>query len=168
MPHESREKRIEYNKKYLEKNKDELNRKRRERYANDDEYRQKRKESDKLYYDKVKRNKDYQKEFYAKNKDRDKEYKKKYAINNWIVRRKKRGIIFTDEPIVWYNKYINATNCDFCNKEYKKNEKKCLEHHHASGTIRGICCHTCNMNIGVIDKNKLSVFMELNRYFFRN
>jgi len=94
-------------------------------------------------------------------------YKQRYTMNNWIQRKKKRGVKFHLDPKDLYKIWNEKKNCDFCNKIFEEDEKKCLEHHHASGTIRGICCHKCNMKLGTIDKNLKNVLLELHRFWFR-
>lgn len=167
MPYSTIEKRQEYQRKQWEIKKDEINKKRRERYHNDEEYRKKKQEADKIYYDKVKRNPEYQKEYYAKNKDRDKEYKKRYTIGNWIQRRKRNGVKFIGDPVDTYNLWINTTTCNFCNKEFNNDNDKCIEHHHSSGYIRGICCKRCNGNLASVDMKLKDNLLELHRYYLR-
>jgi len=168
MPHKNRDEKLKCGKEWWDKNKDEINRKRRERYKNDKEYREKRIIADKKYYDKKKKGNDqYWKELYKNNKDKDKEYKKKYVVGSWIQRRKYKGVKFTTDPKEYYTYYQEKKECDFCNKVFNDGEKKCVEHHHSSGYIRGICCPNCNGNLRHTDSLKLNVFMELHRYFFR-
>lgn len=169
MPYKNLEDRVLNSKKNYEKNKDEYNRKRRERYANDKEYREKKKIQDKIYYDKVKlkkNNPNYFKEHYQKNKDKYKEYQIKYRENTWIYNKKRNGIKFHMDPLKYKNDIYDKTyKCDFCNCEFEKNMKKCVEHHHISGYIRGIACHKCNMNLSVIDSKLTFVLLELHRFF---
>lgn len=166
MPYKDPEKARANARKNYEKRKDEYNRRRREKYANDESYRLKRKIADKKHYDKKTNNPNYFKELYAKNKDRDKEYKKKYHLNIWVNSRQKKGVKFHINPIEYKHKIYDTTkNCDFCHCEFKPNMKKCVEHHHPSGYIRGICCHKCNMELSVVDKNLSYVLLELHRYF---
>ena len=62
-----------------------------------------------------------------------------------------------------YEIYIKETHCQLCNKEFK-GTKKCLDHHHPTGVIRWICCQTCNIKLGKVDR----VHIELSRFYFRN
>jgi hypothetical protein len=167
MPHSTLDKRREWQKKNWDKHKDEINRKRREKYACDEEYRKKRAEADKRYYDKVKKNPEWQKENYFKNKDRDKEYKKRYIIGRWIANRKRNGVKFIGDPVNTYNLWINTTTCNFCNKTFESEIDKCVEHHHSSGYIRGICCRKCNGNLASVDMKLKDNLLELHRYFLR-
>ena len=90
------------------------------------------------------------KEYYKNNKRRIKEYHqteqgiKSKRINNW----KQSGISVDYDFDIIHDIYINTYVCDFCNVEliegnYGSN-KKCLDHNHITGEIRGILCNTCN------------------------
>ncbi len=69
-------------------------------------------------------------------------YKKQHKISRW----KHQGIITND----WNNVheiYMNTTNCDYCNKEFKNSLDRNLDHDHNindSNNIRGILCRVCN------------------------
>ena len=92
-----------------------------------------------------------------KNKDKIKEYrdnhkesKRHWDLNNHRKIRKaqwrSQGIITNDWDNV-YNVYINTTNCDHCNKKFKDNLDRNLDHDHSindSNNIRGILCRVCN------------------------
>ena len=49
-----------------------------------------------------------------------------------------------------YITYVSTDLCDYCDVELVEgnygSNKKCLDHHHITGEIRGILCHTCNLN----------------------
>lgn len=85
----------------------------------------------------------------------------------WIHRRKIQGIKFHIDPKEYHEIWKAKTHCDFCNKKFGGHERKCVEHQHASGHIRGICCHTCNMNLSKIDRQRKDVLLELHRFWFR-
>ena len=128
-----REKYLEYQKKYREKN------------------REKRKEYDKKYREK---NKEKIKENREKNKETIKEYqiqyrqteagKKTRRISHW----KQCGLIH-DNIDELYEYYLNTTHCEKCNIELtydKQNTSttKCMDHSHRTGEFRNILCHSCN------------------------
>jgi hypothetical protein len=65
-------------------------------------------------------------------------YKMKYK---W----KSRGMKFTKEEFeYWYNKYIYATHCELCEKQFIKSIDRHLDHNHDTGEIRNIVCCKCN------------------------
>ena len=66
----------------------------------------------------------------------------KECIFRWIH----KGIITTDWDNV-YDVYINTTNCNYCNKKFKDNLDRHLDHDHSikdDNNIRGILCRVCN------------------------
>jgi len=69
--------------------------------------------------------------------DRYKENPKNNIVNNW----KRRGIMCDHDAI--YDIYINTHKCDHC-KLSLLDRKKCLDHCHTCGTVRGIICNACN------------------------
>ncbi len=87
----------------------------------------------------------------------------KYKIYDW----KRKGIKFYDETLV-YNRYMNATKCELCNKILttgnKAKDRKCLDHDHLSGYVRWVCCNNCNNFLEKIDNNKLKLLLEIHRY----
>jgi len=72
------------------------------------------------------------------------ETKKAMAIGRW----KNRGITHPNWDGLW-NLYQNTKNCQVCDIELcsgiKGGNKKCLDHHHETGIVLGIVCHTCNI-----------------------
>ena len=147
MPY-TKEQRSEYNKEYREKNKERLK-------ENKKKYREENKEKIKEYREENKEKlKEYKKEYRENNKEKiaeyDKEYrqtetgKKRYRINNW----KKYGII-SDDWDALYDRYITTLNCEDCNCELVEGiygaNKRCLDHDHTTGLVRGIVCNTCNL-----------------------
>ena len=80
----------------------------------------------------------------------DKEYRqteagrKSHRINNW----KQYGIIRDDWDAL-YNRYLTTLNCEDCNCELVEGRcganKRCLDHDHTTGEVRGIVCNTCNL-----------------------
>jgi hypothetical protein len=135
MPYTKEQKR-ECDKKWRENNKEKIR-----------EYREKNKE--KII--------EYMKEYRENNKEKIKEQNKEYhktevgikisRIANW----KKYGVI-SDDWDTLYNKYLTTLNCEDCNIEliegnYGSN-KRCLDHNHETGEVRGIVCNTCNVRRG--------------------
>lgn len=88
------------------------------------------------------------------------ETKKKHS---WIHSQKLKE---NDERLDYiYNRYLLTDKCDLCNKEFKNNLDKCMEHDHLSGHFRMFCCKKCNLYMKKIDNNRLLISAELNRYF---
>ena len=114
-------------------------------------YYHKNKEKVKAYRDKNKdKFKELSKNHYINNKDRKQELAKIWRVNNHdkesIIRWKQYGII-TNDWINVYKVYINTTNCDYCNKKFKDNLDRNLDHDHTindNNNIRGILCRVCN------------------------
>lgn len=58
---------------------------------------------------------------------------------NW----KKAGLI-SDNIDELYQKYIYATHCELCNKQFTKTIDRQMEHNHETGEFRNIVCNSCN------------------------
>ena len=117
MPLKDPEKRKAYNKAYREKNR---------------EY---KKEYDKEYREKNRDKRTAQKREYRQTENG----KKSYTIINW----KKSGLIHEDYDAL-YEKYINTTCCEVCNKVFESSYYRCMDHDHITGEFRQILCRTCN------------------------
>ena|ERR1019366_971874 len=46
----------------------------------------------------------------------------------------------------------SSVACDICKKEFTTSSQKCLEHDHATGTVRGVVCASCNLHLGYLEK----------------
>jgi len=58
---------------------------------------------------------------------------------------RRSGMLFTEEDFEYiYKEYIYCTNCDLCNKIFKSNLDRQLDHCHETGQIRNIICGSCN------------------------
>ena len=139
----------EYNKKYREKNKEEIK-----------EYRENNKD----------KNKEYQKEYRENNKEKFKNYDKtpKRVKSQKITSWRKQGIKSINFDLV-YERYINTNYCEVCNILLTNGgvdgDNKSLDHQHASGEIRNILCRRCNSMRAKIDLKHMYVLQELHRYF---
>ena len=56
---------------------------------------------------------------------------------------KKRGLNMNNFDEI-YNKYIYATHCQLCNKQFEKSLDRHMEHNHQTGEFRNIVCNRCN------------------------
>lgn len=98
-------------------------------------------------YDKVRNQTKERKEF---QKRWNEENPHAMKISSW----KYQGMILKDDEN-WIDIYINyylTENCENCNRiltEDKRNTstRKCLDHDHQTGFIRGVICHSCNTKV---------------------
>ena len=56
---------------------------------------------------------------------------------------KRNGLIMDNFEEI-YNKYIYATHCQLCNKQFEKSLDRQMEHNHETGEFRNIVCNKCN------------------------
>ena len=101
---------------------------------------------------KAKQNK---KEYRENNKEKIKEYRESEKgkmcnkIANWKNNTKNGyGLICENraEYEYIYDRWLFSERCEEskCNKEYTKENKKCMDHCHLTGLFRNILCHSCN------------------------
>ncbi len=112
---------------------------------------EKLKEYNRQYYLK---NKEQLKKYHNKNKNKKKEYDKQQATTEKrksqkrIAQWKYRGILCFDYKLL-NDLYLSVNKCEFCGCEFKKNNKKSLDHDHSitdKFNIRGVLCFNCNIN----------------------
>jgi len=65
---------------------------------------------------------------------------KSTMIYNW----KKSGLIYDDYDEL-YDVYINTMECQHCQIEFTKKNRRCLDHDHTTGLFRKIVCNRCNV-----------------------
>ena len=68
-----------------------------------------------------------------------KSYHKALTKYSW----KRIGLI-TDNFEEIYNRYIYATHCELCNKQFENTRERQMEHDHQTGEFRNIVCRSCN------------------------
>ena len=77
-----------------------------------------------------------------------KAYKRAHSkIYDW----KKRGVVYHDFDDLHEYVYNECTHCENCAHQFidKHNKyRRCVDHCHETGEIRGIICHSCNIRRG--------------------
>ena len=77
----------------------------------------------------------------------DKCAKKMKSHNEIKPNRARRYNITVDE----LEDLLSITNCEICNKELADGQqkgKRCIDHDHKTGIVRGVLCDTCNLALG--------------------
>jgi len=63
-----------------------------------------------------------------------------------------------------YDRYVNATECEACHKTFNisvHSSRKCLDHDHRTGQVRGVICEECNAVLRhYIDTDRLKLLMQ--------
>ena len=125
----------EYMKKWRENNKEHMQEQKKEYRENNKEHIQK-----------------YDKEYRKNNKEYLKAYRQTEAcIKSRRIRKWKsyEGMSLDYDFNIIYDIYISTDFCDYCNTPLIEGQfggnKKCLDHNHKTGEIRGIICHRCNV-----------------------
>tara|TARA_R110002074_G_C11974854_1_gene611143 strand:+ start:43 stop:489 length:447 start_codon:yes stop_codon:yes gene_type:complete len=87
---------------------------------------------------------------------------------------KRRGVVFDNDFEEIYDRYINSSQCELCNKVYKNSQDKCLDHCHTTGKFRNVVCRPCNVirDVKIRVDNKLkekniNYVKKYNRYRIR-
>lgn len=105
--------------------------------------------------------KTYNKKYYEANKDGIKARRKEYHISfpekskqyGW----KRQGIINSDKSVFTQLDFdrlyqIQSGKCGICGKHQSEIlEALCVDHNHQSGEVRGLLCHNCNKNVGILE-----------------
>jgi hypothetical protein len=155
---------------YYEKNKEKIKenaKKNHEKNKNNEEYIKKKRGYYKKYEEKNKeKRKEYAKKYREENKEKIKEAQLNYKKNNpdrllktkRISMWKKYGIICENYDEM-YEKYINTTCCDYCNKSFVSSQDRQLDHDHNitdAPNVRGVLCINCNTR-DVYGKNEVNL-----------
>jgi len=64
-----------------------------------------------------------------------------------------------------YDIFMNTDKCELCKCEFTNKNKKIRDHDHISRYARFVCCNKCNNRIGIVDRKKMFVLLELHRLF---
>jgi len=171
---EKKTKKREANKRYIQKNKEKLNEKKKQ-------YRLENKEKIKQYYleNKEKLN-EHMKQYRLVNKEKIEEYNKQYRLENkendkqYRLNNKERyresklkrkyNITLDD-----YNKMLLEQDgkCWTCSIKIEDTKKKylCVDHNHLTGQVRGLLCDPCNVALGLL-KESQEIIANLSKYLY--
>ena len=68
--------------------------------------------------------------------------KKLHTVNYW---KNKLGVV-GDRSKFYDERYLPATHCEVCEKEFKNSRDKHMDHCHLTGQIRYVLCCSCNVH----------------------
>jgi ATP-dependent Lon protease len=132
------QKRREADKIYYLKNREKIIKRRKELYPKYKEQRNKRRRE---YYPNIKEKQNKRDiEYYNNNKEKKKLYRIKHSLKY------KYNLTVND-----FNELLQLqfNKCGICEKDLM-DEKKCIDHDHITGKIRGILCDYCNKGLGML------------------
>jgi hypothetical protein len=155
------------NERYYSAHKDEVNSRRREKYAKDPDTNLARQKE--VYRRDPSQKLASQQAYYAQNKDAinarqrmrwatDEEYRTKFNIRNKV-----RNYGITVEEYLELYKQTDG-KCTVCEKRPTKRALH-IDHNHKTGSVRGLLCHHCNTALGLLKEdaeiiNKLLAYLK--------
>ena len=98
----------------------------------------------------------------------------KYHKCNTRAKWQYKGLIITskEEFEEIYIRYINSTNCEKCNKKYKSNQDRQMDHSHEIddkyGWFRNVLCQSCNLKRCKIYSNNTSGYHGISKQLSKN
>tara|TARA_R110002072_G_C7617892_1_gene505648 strand:+ start:98 stop:529 length:432 start_codon:yes stop_codon:yes gene_type:complete len=115
------------------------------KYNTAEERRQGRRRSEKSYYDKIKGEKvtELCRFKHAECNNLQRAIMATYCHEHYNIMQKANKYNITPLEVMELHK---STNCGICKEVLGK--KKCIDHCHSSGNVRGLLCHNCNVMIG--------------------
>ena len=92
--------------------------------------------------------------------------------NHWIA----AGVKEPNEGWeTYWETFKDVKRCEVCDVKFdldggpSRSNGRCLDHHHASGSIRQIICRKCNTScVRMFDDRMMFVLLDLHRYFRLN
>ena len=67
------------------------------------------------------------------------------------------------------DRYLATNECELCHQDISGNTSKIslrnMDHNHTTGYFRWVCCRSCNVRLGKIDRAHLLVIKELKLIF---
>jgi len=69
------------------------------------------------------------------------------------------------------DRYFNTDNCEICDRDIAANTSKIslrnMDHNHTTRYFRYVCCRSCNINLGKVDRSFRASMKELKFQFNR-